>query len=103
MLPQVFWDGLMEIGRTAYLWNRDVKCDCVSLDFRVAMCADGERYDDTCMSLYDKHNARFDGKGRKILTPVGMGLKTSVALGSDVPAQEIWQEKVDVLTEGYFA
>jgi len=102
MLPKSFWDALFEIGRTAYLWNRDVKCECVSLDFRVVMSSDGERYDDTSMALYDRHNARFDGKGRKILAAVGMGLKTSAVSGDDEPAQEVWHEKVDVLTEGYF-
>jgi hypothetical protein len=97
-LPAKEHDALVIIGLAAYRWNQDVKSSFMSLDFNVVAYDEGEKFLNEGMRLEDDDVVA----GRKVLGSVGLGLQSSMCFGSAREKEFVWQEKVAVVTEGYF-
>lgn len=90
---------LQKIGRDAYYWSFSANTTYLHHDFHLILfhpCA----FVADDMQLGDKYKLSPDGS--TTVASVGLGLKSSVALGHDKDPEAVWQEKVPVITEEYF-
>jgi hypothetical protein len=99
-LPEKQVKLFQKVGRDAYIWSFKAKTTYLHHDFHLTLFKPNQPYLPDDMQLGDKYKLSPDGS--TMLTCVGLGLKSSVALGHYQKPEEVWQEKVPVITEEYF-
>ncbi|KAG9088926.1 hypothetical protein FRC06_001775 [Ceratobasidium sp. 370] len=92
--------SIASIISKAYRWNQMVKAEVILLDFQPIMFPNGTRFDPTSMALLDQKVV--PAPAEPIISTVSFGLQSSEAEGGGQPVKRVWQEKVMVLTDGYF-
>jgi hypothetical protein len=89
---------LQKLGRDAYMWSFRSKTNHLHRDFHPIMFGRSKAFGlDEMQGL-----GVINPLGSPIVASVGLGLKSSVAPGHHHDPKEGWQEKVPVITEGYF-
>lgn len=101
VVPQKVHDGLAAICAAAHAWNYKTKATFLPLDFQVVLFKSEELFDERTMRLYD--SSKITEKEPRVIASTRLGLKSSISYGKAKPMEEVWQEKVVVVTEDFFA
>lgn len=99
--PSKVQDGLKAIYAAAYEWNYKTKATFLPLDFHVMLFKSEEPLDERTMRLYD--SSKIAEKEPRVIASTRLGLMSSISHGKGKPLEEVWQEKVVVVTEDFFA
>jgi hypothetical protein len=99
-LPEKQIKLFQKVGRDAYMWSFKTKTTHLHHDFHPTLLRSNQPYQPDIMQLGG--NYELGRGGSMMLTCVGLGLKSSVALGDEQKSEEVWREKVPVITEEYF-
>jgi hypothetical protein len=92
-------NALVNMGKSAYCWNRDVKSTFLLQDFHVIVYGGNDIFDPSEMQLHENYSVNPKSP---VVATIGLGLQSSLTHGSEQEQTAVWQEKVTVVTEEYF-
>jgi hypothetical protein len=92
---------VLKLGADAIAWCYNTRSTYIHLDFHLTGFKPPKPFDPKSMQIYDKYDLRGDGQS-EVIAVVGFGLRSSCATGGGKHPEEVWQERVPVVTEEYF-